>query len=254
MKINNRVLGIVVLVFIFGGIGITMAFNLWQTESSKVPIKFTTGEFEGVANPEDIRGSYNFGDISNAWEISVPTLAAAFGVDAEDAATFRCSELESLYAELPADTEIGTDSVRIFVAFYTGLPYVAEEASYLPQTAVDLLLTEATLTDSERAYLETRGIEVTIAESAAADATAPADATVSADDPEHVPEVEEGVVKGKTTFQDLLDWGLETSQIEAVIGEKLPPSGTSVRDYATAQDVEFSVFKTEFQAQLDALK
>ena len=41
----------------------------WQTESNKQPKKFETGEFEGMPNPEDIRGSYYFSDIENAFNI-----------------------------------------------------------------------------------------------------------------------------------------------------------------------------------------
>ena len=106
MKIKNWVLGIIVLVFIFGGIGIATASGRWQTENTKTPARYATGDFAGESIPADIRGSYTFGDISDAWEIPVDTLAAAFGIDAEYAAAFRCGELESIYAGLPEEVEI----------------------------------------------------------------------------------------------------------------------------------------------------
>ena len=256
MKINSRTLGIIVLVMIFGGIGITMAFNQWQTESTKEPAKYVTGNYTGEANPADIRGSYSFGDISNAWDVSVATLADAFGMDAgTDAAAFQCKELETIYASLPAETEIGTDSVRVFVALYTGLPYELAETTYLPQTAANILLAKAALTEVQLDYLATHSVDLAAIESTIpVEDALPVDDTVPVGEDTHTEVIEEGVIKGKTTFQNLLDWGLSQTEIEAVIGDKLPPGGTVVRDYAVARGLEFATVKTELQTLLDALK
>jgi hypothetical protein len=256
VKINNLTLGIIVLVLIFGGIGITMAFNQWQTEGTKEPAKYTSGEFTGVANPADIRGSYSFGDISAAWDISADTLGAAFGLEeGADAAAFQCKELETIYASMTGKTKIGTDSVRVFVALYTGLPYALAETTYLPRTAVDILLAEGALDEAQLEYLASHAVDTkALAPAVPVTDNATAIEPGTPKDGTHTETVEGGVVKGKTTFQNLLDWGLSQAQIEDVISGAMPPGGTIVRDYAVAQGLEFASVKTELQALLDELK
>ena len=52
----------------------------------------------------------------------MPVLAKALGVETvADQAAFMAKELETRYASL--DKEIGTASLRLFVALYKGLPY-----------------------------------------------------------------------------------------------------------------------------------
>jgi hypothetical protein len=50
MKLNSFTLAALVVIMIFGGIGISTAMNWWQTESSKTPAVFTEGEFAGLSN------------------------------------------------------------------------------------------------------------------------------------------------------------------------------------------------------------
>ena len=98
---SKHVVPIVLAVFILG-IGGTMIFNLWQTTSSKVPATYSSGEFAGEYNPADIRGSYSFGDIEEAFAVPVTALAEAFAVvDTENPAAFLCKSLEELYGEEP---------------------------------------------------------------------------------------------------------------------------------------------------------
>jgi hypothetical protein len=253
MKLNSWALGIIVAALIFGGIGLTMAFNLWQTEGgsgsggTKVPTSITNGEYAGEANPADIRGAYTFQDISIAWNIPVDNLAEAFGLTGlENAAYTRCGDLEHLYTGVPEGIEVGTDSVRVFVALYTGLPYLLLDDTYLLQPAADILLAEAALDEEQRAFLNTNviGIEGISVTPPAADADAET----------HDEDAEIGLIKGYSTFQNLLDWGLTETEISAVIGDSLPVTGTTIRDYAEARGLEFSVIKMELQAKLDALK
>jgi len=135
---SKHIVPIVLAAFIVG-IGGTMIFNLWQTTSSKVPATYTSGEFAGEYNPADIRGSYSFGDIEEAFAVPVAALAAAFAVDdTENPAAFLSKSLEDLYGVME-NGEVGTDSVRWFVALYTGLPYSPEEDTLLPSTALSVL-------------------------------------------------------------------------------------------------------------------
>ena len=76
MRIRNWHMGLIVLIVIFGGIAMAMAFNLWETEGGGdgqgamegsgdgqgtlgilVPVTFGIGEFAGEYNPADLRGS-----------------------------------------------------------------------------------------------------------------------------------------------------------------------------------------------------
>ena len=148
MNLTSKPLAAIVLVTIFGGIFFSSFMGWWETESTKEPITFTEGEFAGEANPADIRGSYTFGDIANSFDVTPELLAQAFGIISDDPASFAVKDLETIY--LDSGYEIGTASVRVFVAFYTGLPYdLAGEATYLPRAASDILLAKGNL-DEER--------------------------------------------------------------------------------------------------------
>jgi len=230
------------LVVIFGGIAGTMAFNLWKTEGSKVPIKFKEGEFAGEYNPGDIRGSYSFGNISELFEIPLTELGTAFGLGAiENLADLKCNALEAAYANLEADVEIGTDSARVFVALYTGLPYLLSDTTYLPQPAVELLKAKANLTEDQVAFLDTHSVDISGLRIAEPNIT------------EEHEESSERIIKGKTTFKEILNWGLPRDEIEAVIGGEFPVTGMTIRDFAIQKGLVFGNIKEQLQAKVDAL-
>ncbi len=45
---------------------------------------------------------------------------------------------------------------------------------------------------------------------------------------------------GKTTFQELLDWGVPEEAIQQIIGGELPALSTVIKDYVTGKGLEFS--------------
>lgn len=248
MKIKSWVLGLIVLVFIFGGIGASAALGYWQTESTKTPATYQSGEFAGEYNPADIRGSYSFGEISQLFDVPLADLRTAFALESVSALSdFQCKELETYYPGLSSGVEIGTDSVRVFVALYKGLPYTLSGGTYLLEPAVAILKTKAKLTAEQTAFLDTHSVKLN---DSAPISTAPT-ATETASGEQHAVA---GTVTGKTTFQELLDWGVPSAEIEAVIGEKLPSAGLSLRDYAAQKGLEFTVLKTALQARVDAVK
>ena len=61
------------------------------------------------------------------------------------------------------------------------------------------------------------------------------------------------VIKGNTTFGNLLTWGLSEQDIEAIIGEKLPATGMTIRDFAVQEGLDFGYLKEQLQAKVDAL-
>ncbi|MEJ5225565.1 MAG: hypothetical protein WHV44_14000 [Anaerolineales bacterium] len=245
MMINARMLAAFVALSLFGGIALSSALGWWNTESTKQPARFTEGEFAGAYNPADIRGSYTFGDIESAFGVPAQTLAQAFGVSTDDPAAFAVKDLETLYAESPQ--EVGTASVRLFVALYTGLPYdltVAEE-TYLLQKAVNILRNHATLTPEQEAFLAAHAVSVESVPAPAAEAQ-----------PTPVPASEENpyLIKGKTTFGDLLEWGVSKEVIEQVLGASMPNAAVKIKDYCTQNGLAFETIKTALQAEVDKLK
>ena len=237
MKLTSKIIGPAVIVIIAGGIALSVGLNLWQTESKKVPVKYSVGAFAGEFYPGDIRGSYSFDDIAASFEITADALAKAFGMGAtENPGSIKAKDLEAVYGEVDG-REIGTDSIRYFVALYTGLPYEPNENTVLPGPALSVLrekLNEEQLESVKARIVSISGIT-----------------TGSVGTEEHV-ENTDAMVKGKTTFGELLDWGLTDAEIEKAIGMEMGKTGVTVRDHVVAAGVEFSQAKAKLQALLDA--
>ena len=271
MKLNSYTLAVLVIVLLFGGISFSSVMNWWQTESTKVAATYTDGEFAGQANPADIRGSYTFGDVNKNFGVPLADLAVAFRLPEDvDPAAFQVKELEALYEGLTV--EVGTASVRMFVAFYKGLPYdlAAAEETYLFPEAEPILATQNKMLPEQVEFLASHLVtEVTEGEGAveggAVESSAPVQATPAptqqaseaASQPtpvatEHVQP--DKMITGKTTFQNLLDWGVSQETIEKVLGDKLPAPQTIIKDYVTLKGLEFSALKTSLQAEVDKTK
>ncbi len=249
MKLTSAPLAIIIVAVLFGGIGLTSALNWWQTESSKVPAVYTTGEAAGQYNPADIRGSYTFGEVSDLFAIPLADLQTAFRIPAGvNPALYPLKSLEEQFAGLPQ--EIGTGSVRLFVAFYKGLPYELDSAedTYLLPEAVEILQNQGRLLPGQAEYL---GGHIVPADGATAPAaiTTPAiaaDATPAAT--EHI--APERTVTGKTTFGELLGWGVTQQKIEEILGGPMPAPQTVIKDHLAAQGLEFSTLKGLLQAEI----
>ena len=245
MTLRSRNIAPIVLAVFIIGIGGTIIFDLWQTTSNKIPATYTSGEFAGQYNPADIRGSYSFGDIEEAFNVSVAALATAFGVkDSENPAAFLCKELKDLYDKLE-NGEVGTDSVRWFVALYTGLPYTPEEDSLLPSPVLSVL--QERLSEAELKEVKAKTVSI----SGPAAAAAPDGTAAAAEQAEAHTESEVGQVKGKTTFGELQSWGVSKEEIEKALGLPVGKAGVTVRDYCIENGIEFSTVKQALQAAVD---
>lgn len=245
MKIRSPQLAILSVVFIFGGILISMLAGLWQSESSKIPAAYTSGEYAGEYNPADIRGSYSFGDIASAFDVPAEVLIEAFGFDGYDRpAAMQVKLFEEIYGEIDG-LEVGTDSMRLFVALYLSRPYTPEEGTGLPARAVELLLQEEKIGQEKAAELKA-GMVVDISGKIPESAEAAVQAAEEAEEEES-----DTTIKGNTTFRDLVEWGLSREEIEEVIG--MPPGEPTqaMRDFFMEQGVEFSTVKDELQRRVD---
>ncbi|WMJ83252.1 hypothetical protein ACS3UN_09255 [Oscillospiraceae bacterium LTW-04] len=151
MKIKPQIAVIVTIAVFAFGITVTSVLGLWKTESSKIPAKFKEQQYSDQYNPADIRGSYTFSEISRLYDIPSEDLFAAFGIDATQKPDFKCKDLESIYGD--SEFEVGTSSVKMFAAYYLGLPYEPSEESFLPDSAANILNEKGNMTESQREYL-----------------------------------------------------------------------------------------------------
>ena len=159
MRIKTWILGVLSVCVLFGGIVAFSAAGLWQTKGGRTPGVIRQGRFAGLSDPADIRGSYTLEDIAQNFGIPLEDLVDAFGVE-NNAAAFRCKDLETQYGHLDSGVEIGTGSMRYFATLYMGLPTANDLVSYLPQTAVDVLLQRGKLSPEQTEYLKGWTVEL----------------------------------------------------------------------------------------------
>jgi hypothetical protein len=257
MTLKSKPLAALVVVIFFGGIFVSTALGWWQTESTKEAAVFTSGDFAGQANPADIRGSYTFGDVEKNFGIPAVLLAEAFGVGGGDPAAFQVKSLEAMYADSPQ--EIGTASVRMFVAFYQALPFDLSADIYLPESAA-ALLRERPLGSEQAAYLTAHTVILQAAQPGADNQEADL-ASVQTSTPASTPaadthaEPPDRLVRGKTTFAALLDWGVTKEAVESALGAPLPASlGMTVKDFCTQNGLSFETVKPALQLAVDQAK
>jgi hypothetical protein len=257
MTLNSKILAILVVTLLFGGIFASSALGWWQTESTKEAARFTSGEFTGQANPADIRGSYTFGDVERNFGVPASLMVQAFAVQTDDPAAFQVKSLESLY--LGSSQEVGTASVRLFVAFYLGLPIDLSTDMYVPVAAAEILRSRE-LSADQLAYLEAHIVNFTPGAAPALVVTpAPAESTPAPDAVQPTPTVhveggDPSQVKGKTTFADLLALGLTQAKIEEILGQPMPAApGMTVKDFCSQNGLSFETIKAGLQAAVDAL-
>lgn len=241
MKVKSPVLAVIIITLIFGGIALTSALGLWETVNDKIPERYSEGEFKGEYNPADIRGSYTFGDISELFEIPLEDLGKAFSIkNGTSFAEFQVKELETIYEAYKLEgKEVGTDSVRIFTALYKALPITLNEDTFLPQPAASILKSKAVLTAEQSEYLENHTV-------------IPLENSISSS--EEPPAGDSGeTIKGKTTFKELIDWGVKKEDIEKVINQTIPDINETIKNFAEKTGVEFSSLKEPLQALVDQL-
>lgn len=245
MKLSSKILGIIIIGLLFGGIVVSDQLGLWQTESSKQAAVFSEGEFAGMADPADIRGSYTLDDVTKNFGIPAEILADAFNVPAENVGSFAIKELENIYES--SSVEIGTASVRLFVALYNDLPYdLSGEETFLPQEAVEILKTR-TLTNERLDYLTSHTAATTQPE-INAEVLAQPTSTPTAESTDET-------VKGKTTFAEILGWGVSKDMIEQVLGAPMPGDAQmTIKDFASAEELDFETIKTSLQTLVDQTK
>ena len=165
MKIRPQTAIVLSILFVLAGILGSWALGWWQTQTDRTPQRLESQRLEdmtspsqaGGYDPDDIRGSYTFEDINRFYEVPLADLAAAFTVDTDRAAGFKVKDFETIFPD--PDGEIGTSSMKLFVAWYKGLPYELKEESFLPAPAAAILREKAEITLEQEEYLNTHTLE-----------------------------------------------------------------------------------------------
>lgn len=251
-KFSYRTTALLILAVFAVFISGSKAIGYWSTSASKVPRTIEEGEYAGAADPGDIRGSYSFSDTEAAFGVPADVLAEAFGIPEDvDPGAFQNKALEELYPL--EDMEIGNGSVKLFVSLYTGIPYDYESAGdLLPDTAVRILEKEGRLSDSARSYLETHTLSLDQVPSAAENTSKSGALPLESTHGETADSSETPLIKGKTIFQEVLDWGVAQDDIEAVLGQPMGHPLKDIRGFCQENGLEFQSVKSELQTLVDA--
>ncbi len=245
MKVKILPLAALVAAAFAFGIAGASALGYWITESGKSPARVAEGPFAGQPDPADIRGSYTFGDVENAFGVPASILAEAFGFRDRPASEVKAKDVEAAYAGKTGDMEVGTDAVRLFVAAWKGMPFEPEPTTALPAGAA-ALLEGRELHPATAALVRSRTAGGDAGFGTLRDAASPSSSPAEAARPA-APEV-----KGQTTFGDLEAWGLTEDGIRQALGGLKPgPASQTVRDYCLAAGVEFSEVRARLQDLLD---
>lgn len=233
MKLKNKTLFLAIISMVFGGVVISDMLGIWTTESSKIPQKTESGEYD----PGDIRGSYSFKDISDSFDVAPEKIAEAFGIKSDQPEDIKAKDIEGLYGEITEGVEIGTGSVRLFVALYSGVFYEKQEV--LPVKAVQILYEEGKITETEKETLMATAVNLsgkTLEESEGED------------------EEEAFQVKGKTTVHEVLNAGISQEELETIMGIQIESRSDLIKDICMSHDLHFSEIKSEINDRINNMK
>lgn len=251
-KLKEWMIGALVIIVIFGGIGMTKLLGIWTTESSKIPNKISTGVNAGEYDPFDIRGSYTFGEVSNLYDVDIAYLAEAFQLgSSEEAASMKTKDLETIFEQ--SEVEVGNSSVQVFVALMKSIDVTGMEA-YLPASAVNVILTNGPmLDDASLAYIESHTIgegqlsadlvQENPAEGSEAISSGDGETPISSGEKASADGENESQVNGTSTFAQVLAMGISEADIMKIIEDDMPPTNQKVRDYCTEKGLPFSEVK-----------
>ena len=245
----NTVVAIITVLVIFGGIGLAKGLGWWKTTGGGgAPAVIRQGNYVGMYDPADIRGSTSFGTIETYFSIPAALLTEAFGIQAADPRVVTAKFADTVYGEVPGlnggVVDIGTDAVKLFVARMTGLPFIPEEATGLPESAIDLILSlGAGMTDEQRQDLLGKVVADRVfsfdgaaTEDHATTAVVEAAGTGAASPTGFV-------FQGKTSFADVMAAGLTQAQIESVLGLPIGPKIQSVKDFCESKGLKYSTVR-----------
>lgn len=216
MRINPIIYGFLVLTVFLGTILGFQAAGIWSV-SGKVT---TDGQAiqPSAADVNSIKGWMTLDQIATTYNVPLEDILTQFELPAGTPATTAIKDLES--------EVFSVTSLRTWLQTRLDPPVVPAVDSTLPPA-------NAATPESTTA------------------AGVPAETPVPAAT-EHV--APDKTITGKTTFQELLDWGVSKEAIQKVIGGDLPLASLGIKDYVTGKGLEFSPIKTALQAEVNQVK
>ena len=229
MSLKAKPLSILLVVVLYSSVTAANIIGRWDSELKPQDANDNDRYFATRPAPTNINDSNTFGDIDRLFNIPTTILAKAFNLPAEiNSTAFTIKEIQAIYVD--QDIDIGSSSVRLFVALYNGLSYETTEPIFLPLTAVDMLISHRALLPEQVEFMETYAIVLDLRAAAVSSSN-------------NRGQSEEREIKGKTTFQELLNWGLPQEIIEQIIGEPILSSYQIVKDYCTEKGLDFEEIK-----------
>jgi hypothetical protein len=210
MRINPILYGFLVLAVFFGVILGFQAAGIWSI-SGKVTVDGEAVQ-PSAGDVNSIKGWMTLEQIASTFNVSLADLLKQFG--------------------LPDDTP--------------------------PTTAIKDLESETFDTTALRNWLQ-NPVQPTGVSQSTSSLTEPIESVSSTSSPtvqltptpaptEHV--APSGTITGKTTFQELLDWGVSKEAIQRILGSEMPLPSTVIKDYVTGKGLEFNSVKTSLQAEM----
>ncbi|MRS03628.1 hypothetical protein EG832_10475 [bacterium] len=215
MKIKPIVYGILVLSVFFGIILVFQAAGMWSTSGKFKP----NGEAiqPSVSDPATIKGWMTLEQIVTTFGIPLSDILTEFNLPDTTLISTPLKDLES-------DT-FDTSALIEWLQFRS-MP------SSIPSTTPEVILTITTTAPNQEA---TELIS---------------DATPSTT--EHIGP--EKTITGKTTFQEVLDWGVTIDSIQLILDSPIPNTGLIIKDYASSNGLAFSDIKAKLQLEVDKYK
>lgn len=212
MRIHPFIFGVLVISVFFGVILGFQSTGIWST-SGKVN---ASGEAVQplAADPASIKGWMTLDQIAMTYQVPLEELLAKFSLPADTPPTTAIKDLES-------DT-FETEGLR---------SWLQERIDQGVDTSIDM------------------PVSVTPTPIKTEPPVIAPTSTQAAEQSTHEPAI--NTVTGKTTFQDLIDWGVSIEAIETILGDTLPEPSMIVKDYVSAKGLEFSSVKTLLQTEVD---
>lgn len=228
MKINPILYGVIVTVVFFGIIGGFQAAGFWSISGK------TNASGQAIQPASDdvnsIKGWMTLDQITSAYAVPLDELLAEFNLPAD-------TDPQTAIKDLETDTFSVTD-LRTWLLNRTTQPASTDSAG------------------GSDSISEPSGSFVPIATTVPTPTFEPTHVPVveqpTSTPSEHVAEV--GTITGKTTYQEVLNWGLPQETIEEIIGSPMPYGGIAIKDDSVARGMAFSDIKTALQTALDQIK
>ena len=226
MRINPLIYGVLVLTVFFGIILGFQAAGIWSI-SGKVD---ASGEEinPSVSDVNTIKGWMTLDQITAAYNVSLASILQEFNLSADTQGSAAIKDLES--------DLFSVTTLRIWLqSLASPLSATVEGTPSVQAEPTAVVVSTPALTQS-----------LPTAATSAPTSTPPVTATVHA--------APDKTMTGKTTFQNLLDWGVTPEAIENVIGTKIPDTSMIIKDFLTTNGMDFSTIKSLLQNEINKIK